>query len=361
MLVSEFKEKEGDNFPKEFLDLLPEYCSDVSDTQCDSPLEMTVSLTNLRCINPRCPRKISIRINALCKALGIKGIGKEVALKFVEYYGITNPLQIFAWEVSDGGFTPNMSVEASKKLFEAIQSKNTMTLSDYVKAGNLPNIQSSATEIFDGYNTIEEAYEDIEKGGVSFIADKLGIKGDLKLSTDDAIEVHDTVTSKYQIDKNDTTISLRALKIYDSLMEFKNDLIDTQRFVNIITPNSTAGKKLLRLVCSTEVDGFNSKNDFYDYMRERYKDYYVFEFLTSISKKNGVDGLIWSGANEQEYIKEHGYPPRVTNKVKKARDINQQYESLVNNGGAPSFGYIDIMTSKELIDFLDEQVMQQGN
>lgn len=356
MLVSEFKEKEGDNFPQEFLDLLPEYCSDVSDTSCNSPLEMTVSLTNLRCTNPRCPRKVSIRINALCKSLGIKGIGKEVALKFVESYGITNPLQIFAWEVSDGGFTPNIGEETSKKLFDAIQSKNTMTLADYVKAGNLPNIQSSASEIFEGYTTIEEAYKDIEKGGVSFIADKLGIKGDLKLSTNDAVEAHDIITSKYELNKDDTTISLRALKIYDSLMEFKNDLIDTQRFVNIITSSATDGRKLLKLVCSTEVDGFNSKNDFYDFMRDRYKDYYVFEFLTSISKKNGVDGLIWSGVNEQAYINEHGYPPRVTNKVKKAMDINAQFQELVSNGVTPNFGYIDIMTSREIIDFLDEQI-----
>ncbi len=301
MFISDLKlNRDYYDLPDQFIDCLPESCPD-----CGYPLEMSETLTGLHCSNPRCKSKLMMRIKALCKDLNILYFGESTIEKFIDYYDATSPLDIFELEegmvLGDG-----ISVEVSNKVISQIKQKNTFLLWELVQVANLPFVRTSARSIFQGYSSFEEAYADIESGGVAFIQDKLGIN-------------------------KDGEISIQASKIYASLMEFKDDLIYAEKTVNIV---KLEGKSELNVVCSDQVGGgFSKKPEFYAYIKENYGDRVHVNFLTSVNKK--IDYLIWAGAD--------GSPARYTSKVQKVERYQEQ-------------GYdIPIMTATQFIGELDNR------
>ena len=172
---------------------------------------------------------------------------------------------------------------------------------EFVQVANLPYIQTSARKIFQGYSNLTEAYEDIEEGGVDFIQKKLGIT-------------------------KDDSVSLQAMKIYTTLMEFKDDLLEGEECVEII---KLEGKKELNVVCSDQVgDGFSKKNEFYAYVNSTFEDKVHVNFLTSVNRS--IDYLVWAGAD--------GSPARYTSKVQKVEGYNSKGCN------------IPIVTAKQFID-----------
>lgn len=282
MFVSDIKENyDTYGLPSRFADCLPEVCP-----TCGSATEISESLTGLKCSNPRCPDKLIMRIRAICQDIGILDFGESTIEKFLDYYEVTNPLNIFSLRkgmlISD-----QISQEVSDKIISQIEEKRDFMLWEYVKVANIPHVQTSAKEIFGGYTTLEEAYADIESGGIEFIREKLGIK-----KTDE--------------------VSVRAMKIYKSLMEFKEDLLECECEVNII---SIENKLELDVVCSDQVGGdFKKKSEFYSYINNEFADRVHVNFLSSVTKK--IDYLVWAGAD--------GSPARYTNKVKTVEGWNEK-------------------------------------
>ena len=271
--------------PDRFADILPSECPD-----CGSPLAISETMTGLHCSNPRCKSKIVMRIRAMCKALGILDFGESTIEKFVDYYGVTNHLNLF--DLRKGMIlSDEVSDKVSEKVIAQIEYKKDFLLWEFVQVANLPYIQTSARKIFQGYRNLTEAYEDIEEGGVDFIQEKLGIA-------------------------KDDTVSIQAMKIYTTLMEFKDDLLEGEELVNII---STEGKKELNVVCSDQVgDGFSKKSEFYAYCKEHFGDRFQINFLSSVTK--GIDYLVWAGAD--------GSPARYTSKVQKVERYNEKGSNI---------------------------------
>ena len=236
MLVPVFCENKTAMLPHIFYESIPQHCP-----ECDFPMEMSETLTQLHCSNPRCPNKVAQRLIAIANSLGVKDLGEARAEKFITNFGITNPLLIFGYEPDvDGQMASDISLEVSNKIVKQFVERNKFTLSEYVKMANLPFIQMSAFTIFGDFDDLGEAYKEIEQGGVEYIRDKLSIK-----------------------EAEGDTISVRALKIYDTLMTFKDDLFQGLQFVNIIKTHSV-GMTMIKAVCSTEVGvGFRTKADFY--------------------------------------------------------------------------------------------------
>lgn len=274
MFISDLKENYNDyGLPVEFADCLPEDCP-----TCGAPMEMSESLTGLHCSNPRCPDKLVMRIKAICQDLGILNFGESTIEKFLDYYEVTNPLNIFA--LREGMLISDEVSEAvSENIIFQIEEKKNFLLWEYVRVANIPGVQTSAKDIFTGYSNLTEAYKDIESGGVAFIQEKLGIS-------------------------NDNEVSIRAMKVYKSLMEFKEDLLECECEVNII---DVSNKIELNVVCSDQVgNGFSKKKEFYDYVNNTFGDKLHVNFLSSVTKK--IDYLVWAGAD--------GTPARYTSKVK---------------------------------------------
>lgn len=310
MIVSEFKENNSSRFDEQFLELLPDFCYEDG---CGYPMEMSEVLTKLHCSNPRCPAKLAQRLTSLAQDLGIKNLGESTSRSFFDTLGVTNPLLIFAYEPDVDGAIDGKSVDTCLKIMEQFKNKKKFTLAEYVRIANLPFIQTSTLAIFGGYDDLGKAYEDIEAGGVEFIQDKLSIA------------------------RKEDEVSIRAIKIYDTLMEFKHDLFQALPFIEIIPMNSDNIKSIknvdsdaddfviaegdvltIKAVCSTEVGGtFRTKADFYATVNNLFGNIHV-DFLKSVTKD--IDYLVWAGADGKPGI-------RVTNKVTKARGYNEKYNT----------------------------------
>lgn len=330
MLVKDFKQNQGLRFPDEFLECLPDYCLD---ERCGSPTEMSETLTGLHCSNPRCPTKVAKRITTIATTLGVKDLGMSRANDFVSKFGIGNPLLIFAYEPVDGELGCSISMDMSQKIYDQFATKRNFTLWEYVRIANLPYIQSSALHIFGDYDDLTKAYEDIEAGGVDFIQRKLSItKGMPKQS---AAEIYET-------EEEITDVSIRALKVYQSLMMFKADLFQALPFVNIIETHKE-GVKTLKAVCSEQVgDPYRTKSEFYAAVNGMFSDIHV-EFLQAVNK--GIDYLIWAGAEDAS--------TRVTNKVKKVRAWNSAYFEDKTSGSLREGQHeIPIVSASQFIQIL---------
>lgn len=271
--------------PYKFIKLLPETCP-----TCNGLMGISETLTGLHCENSRCQDKLVMRIKAICNDLGIVGFGESTIEKFIEYYDLKNPLNMFALR-KGMTLSDEVSPKISDSVIEQIEAKRNFLLWEYVRIANMPHVQTSAMNIFQGYKSLAEAYKDIEEGGVLFIQGKLGIV-------------------------NDGELSVRALKIYESLMEYKEDLFESIEDVNII---NMSDKRELNVVCSDQVGGgFAKKSEFYAYINNTFSDKLHANFLPSVNKN--IDYLVWAGAD--------GSPARYTSKVKTVEGWNAKGSNI---------------------------------
>lgn len=323
MLVSDFKDNAPVDVPDGFLSLLPTNCIEPG---CNAPMEISEALTDLHCSNPRCPIKVKMRMRAMLQSIGVKGVGKEVAGQIIDKFEIDNPLLLFSYvPEEDGTLTDSMSMEVSQKIYEQLKEKKDYTLWEYVRLANLPFIQTSALHIFEKYDNLDDAYRDIENGGVDFIIDKLNIK---KGSEEDETQ----------------SISIRAVKVFETLLTFKKDLYEAIDGVNIIKKNDGSIISF-KAVCSDEVGSpFKTKADFYGTVNNTFGENFHVDFLSSVTKS--IDYLIWAGAD--------GSPARLTSKVKKVRAWNEQYKQKKAEGKLKDTDHeIPIMTAKQFIMMLE--------
>lgn len=337
MLVRDFKVSEGLRYTSDFLDLLPDKCLD---ERCQSPTEMTEILTSLRCSNPRCPTKIAQRVIAIMSMIGVKDFGPSRANSFVSKFGVKNPLAVFGYVPSDdGAIGEGVNIDISTRIYDQIQSKKSFTLWEYVRVANLPFIQTSALHLFGDFDSIEDAYAKLEAGGIGYIKNKLNIKKSTPVKQQFA-----------DIDVEPEDISIRALKIYESLVAFKSDLFWGIQFVDII-PTHKEGMVTLRAVCSDQVGTpFKTKADFYATVNNLYADLHV-EFLSSVTKS--IDYLVWAGASESD--------ARVTNKVMKVRSYNETYKERTASGKATQEEHeIPIISASMFLGILQDITKRKG-
>ena len=211
------------------------------------------------------------------------------------------------FELEEGmDLAPDVSPKISADVISQIKSKKKMQLWEYVMLSNIPFVRTSAQKIFQGYGSLEEAFNDIDSGGFTFIQNKLGLS--------------DT----------DKIVSVQAIKVYNSLCEFKEDLLEGVKNVEII---DFSNKKTLKVVCSDQVgNGFNKKAEFYAYINNTFADKLHVDFMPSVTKN--IDYLVWAGAD--------GSPARYTSKVQKVERYNEKGSS------------IPIVTAQQFIDIVEK-------
>lgn len=299
MFVSDIKENfDSYNLPQQFAEVLPEFCE-----TCGAPMEISETLTGLHCSNPRCKDKMVMRIKALCNDLGILKFGESTIEKFIDYYEPDSPMDIF--QLEEGMLlAPDVSPKISADVIRQIKEKRKMQLWEYVMFANIPFVRTSARKIFQGYKNLDDAYKDIVSGGLIFIQDRLGI-------------------SEYN------ELSVQAMKVYNNLIEYKDDLYSGINDVEII---DLSNKKQLNVVCSDQVgNGFSKKSEFYAYINNTYADKLHVDFLSSVTKS--IDYLVWAGAD--------GTPARYTSKVQKVERYNEKGCN------------IPIVTAQQFIDIVE--------
>lgn len=279
MLVKDLSIKT--DLPIEFINLLPAVCPD-----CGSDMQISDTLRELSCTNLYCWGKASQRMVSFLQDIGVKNMGESRCIDVINTFNVTNPFFLFHYNLDEYETIGNMSEEFCQDIIDQMYEHNSMMLWEYVKYANLPYLRDSARNIFSDYNDLEVFYDDLEDEGIDLIQTKLGIKN------------------------TENEVSTRALNIYTTLIQYKDELFEYIDDVNIIKPNRT-----FNICISTSVGGnYSSKADFVNKMNTAYADKCHINFLSSVTKD--VDYVIWSGVGG------------ATSKVKKA----EKYGIPIVNG-----------------------------
>ena len=276
----------GSSLDPRFFEVVPQFCD-----SCESPLDMNMALTELKCINPMCTGKLVMRVRKLCEALGIKHFGESSIEKWVDENGIVSPLQLY--NIEDGMLLNGISDSLADKLLPQISAVKTMKLWEFVANAQLPYIQMSAKKLLEGYSSLEDFFSDMTDGGVEFIQNRLGI-GD-----------------QYD-DLGNPIVSTMASKVFTSLLESHEELLEA---INYITLEDESNVQEFIIVASDEVgNGFSTKREFYNYIKQRYAGLATFTIGSSVTKKTNI--VIWKGFD--------GTPARETSKVKRTYELHNQ-------------------------------------
>lgn len=307
------------DFPREFLDCLPTYCD-----ACGEPTEITETLTILRCSNPKCIEKSVQRLVTLLKDLGVKNMGESKCRQFLENFGVGNPYAIFMYEPSDGPLFSGCSMDFSEAFYEQLNKKRKMLLWEYVKIGNLPGIRDSARKLLANYDSLEEFFDDLDGGGIAFVQEMLDIKGKQEEADN-------------YFDDEDTSVSIKAVETYNTLVFFRDELFEALEFVEI----KQLTTEVINICISTAVGKpYTSKSDFVSKMNEEFGEKVHLNFLGSVSKD--CQFLIWS---------KEGAP---TNKVTKTERINEKKRiQNLKEGKDEEEGLLQIMTGLEFREYLE--------
>ena len=192
MLVAELDKNRFKKIDSRFYDSLPKFCEVES---CGFPMQINEVLTEVSCSNVRCPKKIAKRVQELCQKLGIE-ITYLTAFDYVIMNHITNPMYLFK---SQAGI--ELEQEERDKIVKQ------MSLERFVELNCLPYLEDTI-KIFKEYDSLDDFYADLESDGIEFLEKQLSVFVDEELS-------------------------MRALKAYDVLMTFKQDLYDGIDYVEI--------------------------------------------------------------------------------------------------------------------------------
>lgn len=284
------KDLGASTLPKEFVDLLPTHCS------CGAETAITPTLSTLYCPNPFCLDKGIQRMVTMLRddtagvdGSGVKNMGEARCREFLQHFGVTSPYSIFMYEPDqDGVLYPGCSMEFSESIFEQLKPCRDMLLWEFVRMGNLPGIRDVAHSLFSGFDSLEDFYEQLDEEGSAWIMELLGIKGKQDNSGADIV-------------------SVRALAVYETLVTFKEELMDAVTYFNIRTLDTPT----INVCASTSVGGgYKNKQAFINAMNATYESKVHLNFFKTL--KSDVDVLIWS---------KEGSP---TKKVEKVETMNMK-------------------------------------
>ncbi len=209
---------------------------------CGSDIEFTDSLKQIYCPNRFCSLKIAARLESMAKAMKADGWGESTCREVCRYYKMKSPYQVFLLEnkVAHGDGCPTVSAFDKKVYSICDQNKRKVKLWEVVKLAGIPSIETIAYKIFDGYDSLKEAYEDIESLQVPFIAEKLGLKN--------------------------ADTGVLAVNVYNTLMEYRDELYFGETQFKIYKPTG----ETMYIAITGGVNGFANKSEFIRFINNRY-------------------------------------------------------------------------------------------
>lgn len=317
MSISLEEVRENDLLPNYIVDMVPDKC------ECGADIVFSDSLKQVYCPNEDCYIKIANRMYKMIQKLDIKNIDSNSCKNICRKYKITSPYQLFLLD---------QVIDEKDKEYKIIKNildnadKNRQ-LWEVVELSCIPDIENVAKKLFYGYNSLGDAFDDIEYDKASFIAEKLGIKS--------------------------SETSVLAVKIYNKLIQYKDELLFGETQFEI----AKLADKSIYIAIDGYIDGFKNKSEFIDYL-SRIINYKINVLLTN-TVSNQIDVLV-----ADKDIS--------SNKVKAAIKINNDYVENAVQAGRISYDelgkfrgksdfhpvgeVIAILSSKELIERLQEMM-----
>ena len=180
---------------------LPSQCP-----RCEWPLASSIDLTAITCVNPRCPAKIEECARHIVQGIGVTTVSPDDVRKYVEQTGTRNPLSILTVQPGEllyEGADPTLADDIS----EAVAAAD-LTPAEFIALPHLPHVgRDEAEALFTDDVPLERAYKPIKDGGVPYVQARLAIPND--------------------------TVSLHAGRVYETLLEFEEDLTTTWKQLEI--------------------------------------------------------------------------------------------------------------------------------
>lgn len=174
---------------------LPSQCP-----RCEWPLASSIDLTLITCVNPRCSAKIEDYARHVVQGIGVTTLSPDDVHKYVEQTGTRNPLSILTVQLGEPlyeGADPALADNIS----EAVAAAD-LTPAKFIALPHLPHVgRDEAEALFTDDVPLERAYKPIRDGGVPYVQARLAIPND--------------------------TVSLHAGRVYETLLEFEEDLTTT--------------------------------------------------------------------------------------------------------------------------------------
>ena len=168
--------------------------------RCEWPLASTIDLTLITCVNPRCPAKIEDYAHHAIQGMGVTTVSPDDVRQYVEQTGARNPLSILTVQPGEPlyeGADPALA----DGIAEAVAAAD-LTPAEFVALPHLPHVgQDEADALYADDAPLERAYKPIKDGGVPYVQARLAIPND--------------------------TVSLHAGRVYETLLEFEEDLTTT--------------------------------------------------------------------------------------------------------------------------------------
>lgn len=280
------------------LECIPDTCP-----VCGSEIVFTDSLKQVYCVNKQCQLKIAARLESMAKAMKADGWGESTCLSVVQHFGLISPYQVFV--IGERGFECPEVAGFEKKIASICDpEKRKVRLWEVVRLAGIPSIETIAFKIFDGFSNLAEAYEKISTLQVPFIAERLGLKN--------------------------ADTSVMAVSVYNTLMEYKDELLFGETKFDVQIPT---GEKLI-IAITGGVHGYKNKSEFIQFINRRYKGHVNAILVNSVTSQ--VNVLIADADTS-------------SNKYKTATRMKAK--------GSP----IEIMSSKELIERLDENILSASS
>ena len=204
--------------------LLPNKC------RCGKKLVLSDSMRTMRCIDNNCRYFVVDRINKLNKHLELNISAADIDRLSHKLHWLT-PYQLFMLDLSYEDNVIGMSdinniVDVIRRIRE-LKSQE-WYIYEIVELCGIDSISLVAKKLFDGFESIEQLYDELEQGQISFINDRLGIK-----SSDS---------------------SVLTVGIYNKLIEMKEELIFCETLLKI----KKYSEKLIRIsFCDNNIPFLN--------------------------------------------------------------------------------------------------------
>ena len=282
---------------KKFLSIIPRNC------KCGARLEFNDSLKIMYCTNKKCTVQIKNRIRSFCDRLNID-IDDSSIDKMIEKLGLITPYQVLM--LPDALKEKLIDENDINNAENIIQSIGNIKQTEYfiyeiAELSGIKSIRNVAYKIFDGFESVEEAYNELELGQLGFINEHLGIK-----SSDS---------------------SIISIEIYNKLADIKEEMLFAEMQFKI----KQYSKPILRIAFCDTVSPYINKSELLESMNNTY-DY---KFILSSTVTDKTDILIKNADTSG-------------NKYRAAKVLNTKHTADEMNNGKIQLDDVDKFIDTEL-------------
>lgn len=271
--------------------------------KCGADIVFSDSLRNAHCSKHNCMYSVINRVNLLSKRLELK-ISDMDAENIVKKLKISTPYQIFMLDaVAKNGSITRADIHNLDEVLDRLREvkKNQYYVYEVIEMSGVLSLMNTAKAIFNGFDSVTEAYNEVDKGQLSFISDRLCL--------------------------TTTEASSLGVEIYNQLIEYLEEFLFAEMQLKI----RKYSEYKLNIAFCDNVFPFVNKQEYIEYINSISK--FKFNFVHSVS--TDTDILVRNSTDN-------------SSKSRSARIINDKFIAEAVNKGELNLSDIGILRDGEI-------------